>query len=75
MEQTSDKSNDRWMKPRESPKTKTNTYYPPDSITMAPKHVNGSRRIGKNEVMDQWKDKMIKSLLGINIRIYTPMKC
>ena len=31
----SDRKNDGWMKPRESPKRQINTYYPPDSITLA----------------------------------------
>ena len=64
----------KWVKPRESPKRQTNTNYPPDSVTLAPDHVNGARRSRANEVMDQWKDMMIKSLLGIVTNIYTPMK-
>ena len=75
MEHTIDgRSNDEWMKPRESPKKQTNTDYPPDSRTLAPDHVNGARRSKANEVMDQWQDMMIKSLLGINTSRYTPLK-
>ena len=63
------------MKPRESPKRKTNTYYPPDSVTLALEHVNGVRRSREIKVMDQWQDMMIKSLVDINTSRYTPMKC
>ena len=61
------------MKPMESPKRQTNTDYPPDSVTLAPDHVNGARRSRANEVMDQWQDMTIKSLLDINTSIYTLM--
>ena len=67
---TSGRSNDGWMKPKESPKRQTNTYYPPDLVTLAPDHVNGVRRSRANEVMDQSQDMMIKSLLDIKW-IYT----
>ena len=67
--------NDGWMKPRESPKGKMNTDYPPNSITLEPDHVNGVRRSRANEVMGQWKDMMIKSLLCINTSKYRPIKC
>ena len=66
---------DEWMKPIESPKGQTNIDYPLDSVTLALDHVNGARRSRANEVMDQWQDMMIKSLLGINTSRYTPMKC
>ena len=71
---TSGKLNDGWMRPKESPKRKTNIYYPPYSVTLALDHVNGVRRSRENEVMDQWQDMMIKSLLDINTSRYTPMK-
>ena len=63
-----------WMMPKESPKRKTNTNYPPDSVTLEPDHINGVRRSRDNEVMDQSKYMMIKSLLGITTSRYTPMK-
>ena len=63
------------MRSRESPKRKTNTDNPLDSVILELDHVNGVRRSRDNEVMDQWKYMMINSLLGINISIYTPMKC
>ena len=41
-----------WMKPRESPKSKINTYYLPDSVSLAIDHVNGVRRSRVDKVMD-----------------------
>ena len=66
---------DEWMRPIESPKRQTNADYPPNSITLALDHVNVVRMLRAIEVMDQWQDMMIKSLLDINTSIYTPMKC
>ena len=63
-------NNDKWMKPKESPKRQTNTEHSPDSITLAPDHVNGVRRSRENEVIDQWQDMMIKYLVDINISIF-----
>jgi hypothetical protein len=48
-----DRQNEEWMKPRESPKRKTNTDYPLDSVTLEQDHVNGARRSRANEIIDQ----------------------
>lgn len=66
----------RWMdEPKESPKGKTNTHYPFDSVILAPNHVNRVRRSWENQVMDQWWSMMIKPLVEIITSRHTPMKC
>ena len=62
------------IKPRESPKRQIDTYYPPDSVILAPDHVNGTKRSRAIKVMDQWQDMIIKPLEDINTSEYTPMK-
>jgi hypothetical protein len=61
--------------PRERPKRQTNTYYPTNSVILVPDHVNGVRKSWANEVMDQWRSKMMKPLVDIIISGHTPMKC
>ena len=63
-----------WMKPKESPKRQINSYYLPDSVSLAIDHVNGVRKSRADKVMDQWQDMTIKPLVDIYTRIYTPMK-
>ena len=41
------------MKPKESPKRQTTIDYSPDSVTLAPDHVNRAKRSRANKVMDQ----------------------
>ena len=69
------KSKNGMDEPRESPKRNTNTHFPPDSVILAPNHVNGVRRSWENEVMDQSKIMMIKPLVDIITSGHTPMKC
>ena len=62
-------------KPKENPKKQTNTHYAPDSVILVPDHANGARRSWANEVMGQWRSKMIKPLVDIIISGHTQMKC
>ena len=64
-----------WMKLRESTKRQINTYYPPDSVSLATDHINGLRRSRENEVMDQSQDMMIKPLVDIDTSRHAPTKC
>ena len=65
----------KWMdEPKERPKRQTNTYYPPDSVIVVPDRVNGVRKSWANEVIDQWRSKMIKPLVDIIISRHTQMK-
>ena len=60
--------------PKESPKRQTNTHYPPNSMILAPDHVNGVRMSRANEVMDRWQSMMIKPLVDIITRRHTSLK-
>ena len=65
----------KWMdEPKESPKRQTNTHYPPNSVILAPNHVNGVRMSRASEVMDRWRSMMIKPLVDIITSEHTLMK-
>ena len=53
-----------WMDEiREKPKRQTNTNYILDLVILVPDHVNGVRKSWENGVMDQWRSKMIMTLV------------